>query len=202
MALPTAVRDRLAELILAALSDADARRALASLAAAGGADAPEGAQPSRFESPGEWDVHAAGAAAGAAIAERARRAWGAIAQRAVDPRGAGLDRALDQAAALFDAGLYFEVHELLEPHWIAAGGHTRRTLQGLIQIAVGFEHLADGNAQGARSLLRSGSTRVAGGDRLGRELRAFARAVEACADRLDAGARASDVKAPRFPATV
>jgi len=44
---------------------------------------------------------------------------------------------LDVAARLYEAALYFEVHEWLEPHWVTACGPTRETLQGLIQTAVG-----------------------------------------------------------------
>ena len=58
--------------------------------------------------------------------------------------------ALGQAALLFDGRLYFEVHELLEPYWLRAAGRERETLQGLIQVAVGFHHLSNGNG-GARA---------------------------------------------------
>ena len=70
------------------------------------------------------------------------------------------NRRLQAAGLLFDAGLHFEVHEVLEPHWAAAQGDARETLQGLIQIAVGYQHLANGNHAGARSLLVEGSGRL------------------------------------------
>src|SRR5262249_12966467 len=73
--------------------------------------------------------------------------------------------ALDAAAALFDAHLYFEVHELLEPFWRDAGGGEREALQGLIQIAVGYQHLANGRRAGAGAL--------GGGGRRGREARSL-----------------------------
>jgi len=83
---------------------------------------------------------------------------------------------------------------------MVSGGQTRLTLQGLIQIAVGLEHLANGNGRGARALLRAGSEKVAAGDRLGRDMGSFARAVHECAERID-GERdaAADAEAPRFP---
>ena len=69
-------------------------------------------------------------------------------------------RALVSAALLFHAHLYFEVHELLEPYWLRAEGGDREALQGLIQVAVGFAHLANGNVGGARALLHDGCARV------------------------------------------
>ncbi|HEX3175327.1 MAG TPA: DUF309 domain-containing protein [Methylomirabilota bacterium] len=101
--------------------------------------------------------------------------------------------ALAAAALLFDAGLYFEVHELLEPHWAAASGDTRAALQGLIQIAVGWQHRANGNAVGARALLADGAARLHRGRVAGVDLDDFARAT------LDAAAREADAQPPAFP---
>jgi hypothetical protein len=67
---------------------------------------------------------------------------------------------LDRAAALADHGLFFEVHELLEPVWFRAPEPVRTALQGLIQIAVAFHHLENGNRDGARSLLVLGLVKV------------------------------------------
>ena len=157
--LPLALRNRLAATILAAVSDADARRTLAAVA-----HAPEAwlAVEERHWAP--------------LLIARARRASEALA--AVPPaRDAGLDAVLDVAATLYEAGLHFEVHEWLEPHWMAASGHTREALQGLIQAAVGWQHLANDNVAGARSLLSDGAARLHG-RRLGRrDFDAFARAT-------------------------
>jgi predicted metal-dependent hydrolase len=95
-----------------------------------------------------------------------------------------LRTALAAAARLFDAGLFFEVHEVLEPHWATARDATRDALQGLIQIAVGWQHLANGNLGGARSLLADGAARLHGRVLLGLELEAFARAAAAAAERV------------------
>jgi len=214
VALPVPIRNRLAGLILEAFHEDEARRALERLAAPVDGDASTRAAaepPDAF--PGEWVESWAGRRGGGAdfaayrrmVAERARRAWLAIAPRPPDPRDGGLEVAVAQAAVLFDADLYFEVHELLEPYWVASAGDTRRRLQGLIQIAVGFHHLANGNARGGGALLRDGSARLAGGDFLGRDMIPFARAVEACADGLlDRNAAGAEtgvaVQAPRFPA--
>ena len=70
-------------------------------------------------------------------------------------------RLLERAAALASHGLFFEVHELLEPVWFRAPEPTRTALQGLIQVAVAFHHLENGNREGARSLLVLGVAKVA-----------------------------------------
>jgi hypothetical protein len=146
--------------ILSALHDGEARRELARLGSPETplpADWPEGAD-SRL------------------LRERARRA-----SEALDPRplmGAeNLPQALEAAAALFDAHLYFEVHELLEEHWRPAAGPEREALQGLIQVAVGLQHLANGNLAGARALLEEGAGRLRRGGLAGLALEPFARAV-------------------------
>lgn len=68
--------------------------------------------------------------------------------------------ALRKAAALFDAGLFFETHEILEPAWKSADEPLRTFLQGLIQIAAGYHHRSQRNLRGAESLLREGVARL------------------------------------------
>ncbi len=48
------------------------------------------------------------------------------------PSGAPL---LCQAAVLWDLQLFFEVHEILEPAWMATAGDDKRLLQALIRAA-------------------------------------------------------------------
>jgi predicted metal-dependent hydrolase len=55
--------------------------------------------------------------------------------------------------ALFNAGEYFEAHEVLEDLWRATAGDDRRFYQGLIQLAVVLHHLRRGNAVGAGNVL-------------------------------------------------
>jgi hypothetical protein len=88
--LPLPLRNRLAELVLEAFHNHAARHELEMLAADG---------------TGEPDA--------AELAERADRARRLFAGRPLDPADAPLEVALGQAALLFDARLYFEVHELL-----------------------------------------------------------------------------------------
>ena len=166
--LPLPLRNRLAATILEAVSDARARRALAAVA----------------EAPDTWlgvdERHWA-----PLLAARARRASDALAT--LPPATTrGLDGVLDTAARLYEAGLYFEVHEWLEPHWMAASGETREALQGVIQAAVGWQHLANDNVAGARSLLTEAAARLRGQRLGGRDFDAFARATSAAVTGLPA----------------
>jgi hypothetical protein len=160
--LPLQARNRLAEAILHALHDREARQRLQDLA--------DGVA-------GEGWLDPPLPAATTLLRLRAQRAVEAIARLRPLPLEPPLAEALEQAAVLFDAGLGFEVHELLEPHWIRARGEERSALQGLIQIAVGYQHLANGNLTGARALLHEGSDRVRGRRLAGMDLDPFARAV-------------------------
>jgi predicted metal-dependent hydrolase len=112
--------------------------------------------------------------------------------------------ALAQSALLFDGGLYFEVHELLEPYWLRAASREREILQGLIQVAVGFHHLCNGNGAGARALLHDGAAKLLGRQIGGIDVDAFARAVVSTLDNLirlgvEAPARFKWSSVPRFP---
>src|SRR5207302_4519898 len=113
---PLRVRNRLAELILASLTDAGARDELAAIGR-GDAGAPswlvEDDLPYRH-----------------LLRERARRASTALASRPPGAAVGSLAEALDAAATLFDASLFFEVHELLEAFWRDARGDDREALQG------------------------------------------------------------------------
>ena len=168
--LPLPLRNRLAATILEAVGDVQARRVLATVA----------------ESPATWLAADEGQWA-ALLAARARRASEALA--ALPPSASHeLDAVLEVAERLYEAGLYFEVHEWLEPHWMTASGTMRETLQGLIQMAVGWQHLANDNLPGARSLLTEGAARLRG-QRLGaRDLDAFGRATATAATSLPSAA--------------
>jgi len=167
---PLRIRNRLAEIILAALEDVDARRELASLG-----------QPDA-ETPG-W-LHHDERAHAHLLRERARHASTALAARSPGARIHSRADVLEAAATLFDAHLYFEVHELLEPSWREAQGSDREALQGLIQVAVGYQHLANANLAGARALLGEGRDRLRGRKLDGLDLEPFARAVDRSLDRL------------------
>jgi hypothetical protein len=169
--LPLPLRNRLAELILDAFEPGEARATVLALAlacdAAGcavdAADADRLLALGWFEraSPGRVRLLSAHRAHARALADRAERAASLV--RDWRSRGAdGLTPLLERAAGLANHGLFFELHELLEPAWFRAAGPLRTALQGLIQVAVGFHHLENGNQEGARSLLVEGVAKVAG----------------------------------------
>jgi hypothetical protein len=210
--LPRSLRNALAELLLDALHDAEARRGLQVLAALGPdgrprlADLPDCALRTALEERhGGLEVQERVGPYAADLGERSRRAWRVIAPRLPHPPDPPLGVALEVAAALFDAGLYYEVHEWLERYWAHATGDDREALQGLIQVAVGFEHLARGNARGASRLLAAGGRRLRGRHLQGLHLEPFARAVLRCLATLDTrgtlGTRGFRWECvPRFPA--
>lgn len=211
MALPLRLRNRLAGLVLAGFSDPGAREALRALAAVCGAPGAARSAVSRGAVPVdllEWDgsdlrLRGSLAAHADELCARARRAWGVLRDRELAPADGTLAHAMAQAGALFDARLYFEVHEHLEARWSLAAGRERIALQGLIQVAVAFEHLANGNAAGARQLLAEGAAKLDGQRLAGADLDPFARGARACGEML-AGKRPAEAHfdwmvVPAFP---
>jgi len=62
--------------------------------------------------------------------------------------------------AQFNDGYFFECHDTLEDLWMGIRGPSRDFFQGLIQVAVGFYHLGNGNRGGALTLLQRGLKRL------------------------------------------
>ncbi|MFZ3214244.1 MAG: DUF309 domain-containing protein, partial [Terriglobales bacterium] len=62
---------------------------------------------------------------------------------------------------LFNAGSFFEAHEVLEDVWREAHGEEKKFLQAVIQAAVGLHHHSTGNITGACSLLARASRKLA-----------------------------------------
>jgi len=58
-----------------------------------------------------------------------------------------------EARRLWEAGRYWEVHEVLEPFWLSASGPERELLQGVIQLAAAL-HKAKTSRLGAERLFR------------------------------------------------
>ena len=63
---------------------------------------------------------------------------------------------------LFNAGEFYECHEVLEDVWRPSGGAERFFLQALIHFAVGFYHHQQENRIGAELQLRKGLRKLAG----------------------------------------
>jgi len=169
VALSLPLRNRLAELILDAFDDAEARRSLEALArfCAGRGEGLRGDDAARLralgwfraEDHGQIRLRGAHAAEAPDLCRRVRAASAAFGG---GPPGDGLTLAglLERAARLADHGLYFELHELLEPVWLRAEGKERTALQGLIQVAVAYHHAQNDNPTGAESLLGEGLAKL------------------------------------------
>jgi predicted metal-dependent hydrolase len=73
---------------------------------------------------------------------------------------------LQNGLALFNAGRFFDAHEVLEDAWSEAPRHSplRRHLQGMVQLAVAFHHQSTGNHVGARSVLERAMRNLNGAD--------------------------------------
>lgn len=66
-----------------------------------------------------------------------------------------MDTRFNAACQHFDAGEYFEAHEVWEDLWNEAYGPRHAYLQGLIQTAVALHHAGNANWAGTRKLLAS-----------------------------------------------
>jgi len=163
---PLPLRNALARLVIDALDDAEARAALAWLAAGVPHPAPAETRARLaslhvVEPDGTLlDVHRPHLGR---VRAHARRGLDAAAAFPAAPSAAG-DRvaaAVARAIALWNEQLFFEVHEVLEAEWQRTTGAERQALQGVIQIGVALHHHLHGNARGARTLMREGRERLA-----------------------------------------
>jgi uncharacterized protein len=76
--------------------------------------------------------------------------------RCGDPPPAGLR----QGVEMYNQGLYYECHEVLEDTWRAETDEVRYLYQGILQIGVAFHHLGNENWRGAVGLLNGGIEKV------------------------------------------
>jgi uncharacterized protein len=60
----------------------------------------------------------------------------------------------------FNAGQFFEAHEVWEQLWLRAPATEKAFLQGIIQIAAAFHHYGLGNLPGAKSLATAGVEKI------------------------------------------
>jgi len=184
------VRDVLAELFVrAAAGDAEALQTADELAAWASGDrlaASERLCELKVEDGGALFEPGGGVAerfAGldAYVRDRARRYAEALRWIAADAASASV---IDRA----HAGLFFEVHEVVEPAWLEASGDQRTLLQGIIMAGAALHHLVGGNTAGARGLLRDAARRLSAvPEPADLAVGAFASALDALAERVDAG---------------
>jgi predicted metal-dependent hydrolase len=71
-----------------------------------------------------------------------------------------LSSKLRQGVEEFNRACFFEAHDILEDLWRDTSGPLRLFYQGLIQLAVGFYHLSNGNRRGALNLLEKGLAKL------------------------------------------
>ena len=206
--LPLPIRNRLADLVVAAFDEAPARETLDALGAfcAGRTPGDEGCGRLlalgwfRQEEDGALRLLGAHEAFRVALCDRVRAALETSRPHGALPARATVAGAVARAGALWDRELYFEVHECLEPAWMRSDAAERWALQGLIQVAVAFQHATHGNREGAITLLAEGLGKLeASGDAL--PIPAAAR--QAWTDRLRTALRAlcagGDPPAPPWP---
>ena len=67
---------------------------------------------------------------------------------------AGLDPHVIEGLELYNAGEYFECHEVLENAWRAEKGPIRELYRGILQVAVGYYHIQRKNYIGARKMFK------------------------------------------------
>jgi hypothetical protein len=175
-ALPLAARDAVAGLLLEHLARSESEAApLADAAAlldledgAQGACATEAARALAHAGivalvpggpPGRATVRRVAAAWDGEVRDRLRRYASVLARV---PRGSDLATRRAQADAMLRAGLFFEVHEVLEPAWRRAAGAERLVLQGVIQAAVAWHHWQRGNARAAARLASAACAKLEG----------------------------------------
>jgi hypothetical protein len=139
-------------------------------------------------------------AIGVDLSAKRVRAARAFVIGAEEQRVAGTAReALDAGARAFDAGAYWEAHEIWETRWREERDESeRRLLQGLIQIAAAFHHLVvRGDGEAATRLFAKGLAKLEAVPP-DVDLAAFRAGVEACRSAAAAGVIAGAPSTPRL----
>lgn len=72
------------------------------------------------------------------------------------------DPRFKRAIELFNAANWYPAHDVFEELWHETAGPERRTLQGVLQVAVAQLHLEGGNRRGATILYGEGLGRLRG----------------------------------------
>ena len=90
------------------------------------------------------------------------------------------DPRLKQAIQQFNNGAWYDAHDLFEELWHETADPERRSLQGILQVAVAQLHLERGNRRGATILFGEalGRLRRPGTPDLGLDLKALCQSVD------------------------
>ena len=90
------------------------------------------------------------------------------------------DPRFQQGLDLFNAGEWYAAHDLFEELWHETADPERRSLQGILQVAVAQLHLQRGNRRGATILFGEalGRLKRPGTPDLGLDLEALCRAAQ------------------------
>ncbi len=67
-----------------------------------------------------------------------------------------MDDRFREGIRLFNAGDFFEAHEVLEEVWLEVRGESRDFYRGLIQLAVAYHHGSERNFRGCLALFERG----------------------------------------------
>ena len=70
------------------------------------------------------------------------------------------DERFQRGVLHFNAGEFFEAHDVWEEIWLVEAEPERTFLQGIIQIAAAFHHYRRENSDGAESLLAAGIVKL------------------------------------------
>ena len=102
-------------------------------------------------------------------------------------RSVGNQEEFRKGVEQFNAEKFFDAHESWEAIWLKAAEPDKTFLQGITQVSAAFHHHAQGNREGAESLLQKGLQKLEQFpaqyrgvqlEKLREELRAWAAALE------------------------
>ena len=107
---------------------------------------------------------------------------------------------LAEGRRLFDAGRFFEAHEVWEELWREAEGARRELLQGLIQVAAACHQLERGRRRQAVTLLERGRRHLEAGraEDAGLDVPALLEALDALERHIRAGEPSGSAPWPRL----
>lgn len=75
-------------------------------------------------------------------------------------RAEGLEGSCVQVTAAWNEGLFFEVHDLLEPVWLEEEGGRKMALKGLIKAAAAYVHLSLDRKKTGKNLAAKASSLI------------------------------------------